>query len=316
MKNILISQKIRQEGLDVFGEGYRILTPEGFTQEAFDALVPEADAIILRTNLRVTGAVIRSAPRLKVISRTGAGTDNIDLEAAAECGVAVRNLPALNNVAVAEHAVALMMAAAKSLPELEQGIRAGNWSAVRNQNRPVELRGKTLGVVGLGAIGSEMARISHLGLGMHILAYDMYAPAARFEGYARAESLLEVARRSDFITLHVPGSPATKGMIDEAFFSAVKPGAILINCARGSVVDETALLHALQSKRLAGAGLDVFDREPLPADHPLLSMPNVICTPHAGALTRETVVRAAVEACRQAKAVLEDNCMKKKGVIL
>jgi D-3-phosphoglycerate dehydrogenase len=303
MKKILISQKIDPAGLALFGDGYEVVAPEGFTQEGFDALALDADAIVLRTNVRVSSQVMAGARNLKIISRTGAGVDNIDLEAAKKKGVTVCNLPALNTVSVAEHT--LLLAAAKRLPLLDGGVRNGNWAATRNLNAPVELRDKTLGVVGLGAIGSEVATICHRGLGMRILAYDPYAAPQSFEGYEQTHDLLQIAEEGDFVTLHVPGMPSTKGMIDRRFTSAMKPGAILINCARGSVVDEAALIDALQADTIAGAALDAFQTEPLPADHPFMTMGNVILTPHAAALTQETAIRAAVEACSQVKDFLE-----------
>lgn len=305
MKRIVVSQKINPKGLAVFGEGYEIVCPEGFTQEAFDREVLTADAVILRTNLKVKGDVIRAAENLKVVSRTGAGVDNVDLAAAKERGVVVCNLPALNNIAVAEHTVALLMAAAKSLPLLDGAVRAGAWAKTRNLNKPLELRGKTLGVVGLGAIGAEVARICSMGLGMKILAFDPYAAPERFAGYTETRDLMRVAGESDFVTLHVPGMPATEGMIGADFLAAMKPEAILVNCARGMLVDESALVEALKTGKIAGAAMDAFIDEPLPEGHPFLSMENVLLTPHAGALTKETVVRAAVEACQQAKDVLE-----------
>jgi D-3-phosphoglycerate dehydrogenase / 2-oxoglutarate reductase len=305
MKKILISQKIDAAGLALFGDDYEVVAPEGFTQEGFDALAADADAIVLRTNVRVSSQVIGGARNLKVISRTGAGVDNIDLEAARKRGVTVCNLPALNTVPVAEHAVSLLLSAAKRLPLLDRGVRSGTWAATRNLNAPIELRDKTLGVVGLGAIGSEVARICHLGLGMRILAYDPYAPPHSFEGYEATDDLMQIAEEGDAVTLHVPGMPSTNGMIDRRFIWAMKPGAILINCARGSVVDEAALIEALQAGTIAGAALDAFQTEPLPAGHPFMSMENVILTPHAAALTQETAARAAVEACSQVKDLLE-----------
>ena len=305
MKKILISQKIDPAGLALFGDGYEVVAPEGFTQESFDALAQDADAIVLRTNVRVSSQVIAGARNLKIISRTGAGVDNIDLDAAKKKGVTVCNLPALNTVSVAEHTVSLLLAAAKRLPLLDRGVRNGEWAATRNLNAPVELRGKTLGVVGLGAIGSEVAKICLLGFGMRILAYDPYAAPHAFAGYEATDELMRIAEESDAVTLHVPGMPSTNGMISREFISAMKPGAFLINCARGSVVDEAALIEALQAGTIAGAALDAFQTEPLPAGHPFMSMENAILTPHAAALTRETAIRAAMEACSQVKDLLE-----------
>ncbi|MGE4484396.1 MAG: hydroxyacid dehydrogenase [Oscillospiraceae bacterium] len=305
MKRIVVSQKINPKGLEVFGADYDIVYPEGFTQEAFDTEVLTADAIVLRTNLKVKGEIIRAAKNLKVISRTGAGVDNVDLQAAKESGVIVCNLPALNNIAVAEHTVAMLMTMAKSMPLLDSAVRNGTWAKTRNLNKPLELRGKTLGVVGLGAIGAEVARICSMGLGMKILAYDPYAAPDKFKGYIETSDLMRVARESDFVTLHVPGMPATKGMINADFFAAMKPEAILVNCARGMLIDEPALIKTLKAGKIAGAAMDAFIDEPLPEGHPLLTMDNVLLTPHAGALTKETVIRAAVEACSQVKDVLE-----------
>ncbi len=229
MKRILISQKIDPAALAMFGEGYQVVAPAGFTQESFDALAVDADAIVLRTNVRVSSQVIADARNLKIISRTGAGVDNIDLDAAKKKGVTVCNLPALNTVSVAEHTVSLLLAAAKRLPLLDAGVRNGTWAATRNLNAPVELRSKNLGVVGLGAIGSEVARICHLGLGMRILAYDPYAAAQSFDGYEATDELMQIAEEGDAVTLHVPGTPSTNKMISREFISAMKPRAFLIN---------------------------------------------------------------------------------------
>lgn len=298
-KTIVLSQAIHQKGMELIEKDYNVRVPSELSQEAFDKAALEADAIVLRTNVHVSGEVIRNAPNLKIISRTGAGVDNIDHEACAEKGVLICNLPAANNISVAEHAVSMLLTLAKCLPLMDKSVRSKDGWLVRNKNYPVEVNGKTLGVLGLGAIGSITARICQEGLRMKILAYDPFADKANFPDYEITEDLDEIFTRSEFITLHIPSLPSTKGLVNSRLLSLMKPEAILINCARGGVVDYDALYEALRDKKISAAGLDVFPHEPPAIDDKLLSLPNVIVSPHSAALTKEASIRMHTDACRQ-----------------
>lgn len=298
MKTILLSQMIHPAGYEMIKDRFNVVTPPDPTQATFDALALEADGIVLRTNLKVSGEVIRAAKNLKIISRTGAGVDNIDLAAADKAGVMICNTPAVNNVSVAEHAVALMLSLAKQLPLLDTCVRTPDRWKERLKNHGVELFGKTLGVVGIGAIGSLAARICANGFGMRILVFDPYADPSRFPEYAFV-GLPELFSSSDFITLHCPSLPDTRGLVNHELIGRMKPSAYLVNCARGDVVDTAALYDALAHGRIAGAGLDVFAEEPIPTADALLSLPNVIVSPHAAALTKEASQKMSIEACRQ-----------------
>jgi D-3-phosphoglycerate dehydrogenase len=257
-----------------------------------------ADGMILRTNIAMTRALIEKAPRLKIIARTGAGVDNVDIEAATERGILVCNTPAANNLSVAEHTLALLLGLAKDLPAMEKAVRSGAWKQ-RNSGAPVELAGRTLGIVGMGRIGSLVARKCAIGLGMKILAYDPYAASSFADtDYTFTPTLEALFAASDFITLHCPNIPETRGMVTRALLFSMKKSAFLINCARGGVVDEDALLEALREKRIAGAALDVLAAEPPPADSPLLKLDNVLLTPHSAALTQEASIRMASEAAQ------------------
>lgn len=272
------------------GYGVR-LNPQGrlLTEEELAALAEGALGLIVSTE-PVTAAVMdRAGSALRVIARYGSGTDNVDVAAATERGIVVTNTPGANDVAVAELTLGLMLALARRIPAAHDAVRRGRWE------RPVgtELRGKRLGLIGLGRIGLEVAKLARA-MGMEVTYYDvMRRPEEERRWDLTFAPLTEVVAQADVISVHVPLTPATHHLIGARELSRVKPGALLINTARGGVVDEVALLAALENGRLAGAALDVFEREPPPADHPLLGHPKVIHTPHMGARTQEAVARMA-----------------------
>ena len=302
MKKVLLSQAICAEGMAVLKGQAEVIVADDPGPETIAALIKEANGVVLRTTSKITREMILSAPNLEVISRTGVGVDNVDVKAASEGGVRVCNLPNLNNISVAEQAVALLVGLAKALPHLDAAVREGNWSK-RNANKSAELHGKTLGVIGFGRIGCRVGQMMSHGFGMKVLAYDPYVSASGpGDSDVRFCELEEVLAQGDFVTIHLPATPQTQGLLTRERLGMMKPSAYLINTARGSVVDEAALVEILQQGKIAGAGLDVFETEPLPADHPLMKLDNVILSPHAAALTRECVIRAAVEA---AQAVLD-----------
>lgn len=296
MKKILLSQKINDAGMEIIKDKYEVVIAPDCSAETMLELSKDVNAIILRTTSRVDREVIENAKQLEIISRTGAGVDNVDIEAATERGILVCNLPRANSLSVCEHAIALIMACAKQLPFMQEGVRSGNWKA-RNAGTPVEIEGKTLGVVGMGHIGSTVAKKCSGSLGMKIKAYDPYVKDKFADtDYIFCDTLNELFETCDFITLHCPNIPETKGMVTRDLLYSMKPGAYIINTARGGVIDEKALVDVLKENRIAGAGLDVFEKEPVDTDHPLLHMDNVIVSPHSAALTKEATLRMATEA--------------------
>jgi len=244
--------------------------------------VRDADGIVLRSKARVTEAVLACAPRLRAVSRTGVGLDNVDTDACARRGVAVRNLPGINAYAVAEHTMTVMLALLKRLPLMDRAVRDGGW-AIRNKNLPQDAAGKTLGVLGLGRVGREVIARAKA-FGMITIGYDPYVK--ELDGVEWAE-LDDVVARADVLTLHLPETPETRRIISEARLSRMKPTSYLINASRGGVLDQSALVRALEDHVIAGAALDVYENEPPDAGDPLYKMDNVILTPHSAALTEQ-----------------------------
>ena len=250
--------------------------------------IVRADAVVnIRSSIAFDASVFARCPRLRALSLWGTGTDHVDLAAAAEHGVAVTNTPGVSAVAMAEHALALMLAVARDIPRIDAKTRKGAWP----RGFVTQLHGKVLGVVGLGAIGMQTARIAQ-GVGMRVIAWTR-SPEGKPVADMGIEmvSLDDLYRRSDVVSLHVRLTPETTGMVGRQEFEAMKDSAILINTARGAVVDESALLHALRSGLIRGAGLDVFEQEPLPENHPLAGEPNLVMTPHSGGVTTEALER-------------------------
>jgi phosphoglycerate dehydrogenase-like enzyme len=262
----------------------------------FDSLPPSRDVLFdrigdaeliinIRSSVAFPDEVLAGCPKLKVLSIWGTGTDHIDLPAAARRGVTVTNTPGVSAFAMAEHALALMLAVARNIPQIDAATKQGEWP----RGFITQLHGKTLGVIGLGAIGRQTARIAR-GIGMRVLAWTMHPSEelARELGVELVE-LDEIYRSSDVVSLHLRLSPETAGFVGAREFGLMKPTAIFINTARGAITDEAALVAALREKRIAGAGLDVFQSEPLPKDHALLRLSNVVVTPHSGGITTEAL---------------------------
>lgn len=246
----------------------------------------EADvALNIRGRTFFTAEILGTCPKLKLISIWGTGTDNVDLPAAAARGITVTNTPGANAIAVAEHTVALMLAVAKQLVPADQAMRQGGWP----RNLVPQLRGKRLGLVGTGLIGREVAGMAK-GLGMEVVAWTFHPSSQLADSLGlRYVELDELLRTSDIVSLHLRATPETRHFLDRARLAMLKPGAILLNTARGALIDEAALVECLQEKKIACAGLDVFEAEPLPAGHPLLWLPNVLLTPHAAGMTPEVI---------------------------
>ncbi len=248
--------------------------------------IRDAEYVInIRSSISFTEDVLAACPRLKALSLWGTGTDHVDLAAAARLAVVVTNTPAVSAIAMAEHALALMLSVAREIPRIDAKTKKGAWP----RGFVTQLHGKTLGIVGLGAIGMQTARIAR-GIGMKVIAWTMN-PAGKplDEIGVRLVDLDKLYRESDVVSLHLRQSSDTIGFIGKREFESMKPSAIFINTARGSIVDEAALLDALRSKSIRGAGLDVYDTEPLPENHPLAALPNVVMTPHSGGVTPEAL---------------------------
>lgn len=296
---ILICDELSSEALDVFGShGFRPEVCTGLKEAELIARVHDADALVVRSATKVTRAILDAAPRLKVVGRAGVGVDNVDVDAATARGVVVMNAPAGNTTTTAELAISLMLALARNVSRGDRAVRNGEWK-LRGKLLGSEISGKTLGVVGLGRIGRVVATRG-LGLAMKVVAYDPYLSGQRspLEG-VELLSLDELLSRADFVSLHVPYSDETRNLISRERLFAMKPGARLINCARGGLVDELALAEALAAGRLKGAALDVFESEPPPKDHPLLAREDVILTPHLGASSEEAQRNVALEIAQQ-----------------
>jgi phosphoglycerate dehydrogenase-like enzyme len=253
--------------------------------------IADAEAVLnIRASSKFTGRVMAACPRLRLISVWGTGTDHVDLAAAARRGIVVRNTPGVSAVSIAEHALALLLAVARRIPQADAATRRGEWP----RGQSVELNGKTCGVIGLGAIGRRFAQLA-AAIGMRVVAWTMHPREMPAIEMAELDDLY---RMSDVVSVHLRLSPETEGMIGAAQFALMKPGAILLNTARGAIVDEAALVEALRTRRIAGAGLDVFTVEPLPLGHPLTALANVVLTPHCAGITPEALeagLRMAVE---------------------
>jgi len=271
-----------------------VVLPKRLTEAELLPVVADAVALVVRSETKVTHKVIAAAPKLRVVGRAGVGVDNVDVEAATQHGIVVMNTPGGNTVTTAELSFAMILALARKVPQAHVSMAAGKWD--RKLFQGAELLGKTLGVLGMGRIGSEVAKRA-LAFGMRVIAYDPYLTEDRAKaiGAEFADSVDDVYRAADFITVHMPVTPETKHMLNAAAFAKMKPGVRLVNCARGEIIVENDLIAALESGKVAGAALDVYSVEPLPADHPFRKQPNLILTPHLGASTQEAQEKCGIE---------------------
>ena len=302
---ILVADKISERGFALLREtGWEVVSP---ATGSFAAEIANADGLIVRSATKVTPELIEAAPKLRVVGRAGVGVDNIDVEAATHHGILVMNTPGGNAVSVAEHTFALMLAMARSVPQSNAAIHAGRWE--KSGASGTELRGKTLGLVGLGRVGTEVARRARA-LEMTILAHDPYVtPAAARELEVELVTLDELLKRSDVISLHTSLSPATEKMFNAAAFAKMKRGARLINCARGELIDEAALADALKSGQLSGAAVDTFAQEP-PKNSPLIGLANLIATPHIAGSTAEAQEEVGTAVAQQVRDYLADGVIR------
>src|SRR5664279_834751 len=271
-----------------------VVLPKRLSEAELIPLVADATALVVRSETKVTAKIIEAAKQLRVVGRAGVGVDNVDIEAATQHGTVVMNTPGGNTVTTAELTFTMLLSLARKVPQAHATMIAGKWD--RKLFQGVELQGKTLGVLGFGRIGTEVARRA-IAFGMHVIAYDPYLTEDRAKaiGAEFAADLDAVYRTADFITVHMPVTPETKHLLNAAAFAKMKPGVKIINCARGEIIAETDLIAALESGKVAGASLDVFAVEPLPADHPYRKQANLILTPHLGASTEEAQEKCGIE---------------------
>jgi D-3-phosphoglycerate dehydrogenase / 2-oxoglutarate reductase len=302
---IVVADKISPRGIELLSDtGWKVVQP---TPPDLPREIADADALIVRSATRVTDNLLSHAPKLRIVGRAGVGVDNIEMDAATRRGVLVVNTPGSSATSVAEHALALILSLARSVPQLNAAMHAGRWE--KSGAAGAELRGKTLGLVGLGRIGAEVARRARA-LEMRVLAYDPYlTPERAAEWGVELLPLADMLARADYVSLHTALSPATERIVNATFVAQMKRGARLVNTARGELVDEAALADGLRSGHLAGAGLDVFAVEP-PKDSPLLSMPNVIATPHVAGSTAEAQEEVGVQIAQQVRDYLSDGVLR------
>ncbi len=300
MPKVLISDELSEAAVQIFRD--RGVTVDFQPQLGKDParlaeVVGEYDGLAIRSATKVTAAIIEKAANLRVIGRAGIGVDNVDIPAASARGVVVMNTPFGNSITTAEHAIAMMFAVARQIPAADASTRAGKWE--KSKFMGVEITGKTLGVVGCGNIGSVVASRA-IGLRMKVVAYDPFLNAERALqlGVEKLDDIDDVLARADFVTLHLPRTETTANLLSAERIARMKPGARLINCARGGLVDEQAVAEALREGRLAGAAFDVFDVEPA-RQNPLFDAPNVVCTPHLGAATTEAQENVALQIAEQ-----------------
>lgn len=296
MPRVLVLDPLAQEGLDILqrAPGFEVEVRPGLAGDALRAALAEADGAIVRSGVKITGDALRGNRRLKAIVRAGVGTDNIDKQAATRQGIVVMNTPAGNTISTAEHTIALMLALSRNIAPAYQSLLEGRWE--RGRYMGTQLADKTLGIIGLGRIGQAVAARAR-GLEMRVLAYDPFVTHDRAQelGVQLVDSVDELLPRVDYLTVHTPLTPETRNLISRRELERMRPGVRLINCARGGIFDEEALVEGLRSGKLGGVALDVFATEPCTSS-PLFGMPNVLCTPHLGASTEEAQTQVAAEA--------------------
>ena len=301
---VVIADKLGDAGIALLASSpeIHVVNLAGKSREELDAALTTAEALIVRSETKVTAEMIAKAPNLKVVARAGIGVDTIDVAAATKRGIAVMNAPGANTVSAAEHAIALLLSLLRHIPEAAETMKQGGWDRKRFEGS--ELRGKTLGVVGLGRIGGYVAQVAHA-FGMTIIAYDPFvAPQRAVELQARLLPIEQLLQEADIITLHVAHTDETRHLLNAQRIKLMKPTAFLVNTARGELVDEQALVLAVKEKRIAGAAVDVFAEEPLPKDSPLRGLERVLLTPHLAASTSEAQKRVAIEICTAVREAL------------
>ena len=303
---ILITDELSKEGIEMLTKDPQVhvdVRPK-ISQEDLIKIIGDYEALIVRSGTKVTAPVIEAGKKLRVVGRAGVGVDNVDVDAATRRGVLVMNTPAANIVSASEHTMAMMLSWARNIPWADVSVKAGKWE--RNKFMGIELSGKTLGIVGIGRIGGEVAKKAKA-FGMKLIGYDPFiSQELAVKLGVRLMSLEKVLEEADIITIHAPLTPGTHHLIGKAQFDIMRPHVVLINCARGEIVDEAALVEALQTKRIAGAAIDVFENEP-PKGSKLLELDNVVLTPHLGASTKEAQEKVSMEMAEHVKIFLLEN---------
>ena len=308
---ILIADSISQRGIDELkaGDALEVTVRTGQSEADLVQLVPEFSALVVRSQTKVTAPILRAAAKLRVVGRAGVGVDNVDLEAATRRGVIVMNTPGGNTISTAEHAFSLLLSVARKIPQAHVNLQSGKWD--RKQFEGTELYNKTLGIIGMGRIGSELSRRA-IAFGMRVLAYDPYLSSSRARSLQveLIEELDELLPLADFITLHTPLTAETHHLLNAERLTKTKSGVRLINCARGGLIEEAALVESLGNGQVAAAALDVFETEPLPANSPLRGIPNLILTPHLGASTIEAQESVGIEIAQAIRAALLEGTIR------
>ena len=304
---VLVADPVSQRGVDELANGgaLEVVVNIGLPEAELIKIIPEFSALVVRSQTKVTAAVLEAATKLRVVGRAGVGVDNVDVDAATRRGVIVMNTPGGNTISTAEHAFSLLVSVARSIPQADASMKAGKWD--RKKFEGVELYNKTLGILGMGRIGTELARRA-MAFGMRVVAYDPYLSVSRARSLQveLVEDLDALMPQVDFISMHMPLTDETRHMLDARRLGLCKKGVRIVNCARGGLVDETALGEALHSGQVAGAALDVYEVEPPPADFPLRSAPNIVFTPHLGASTAEAQENVGIEIAQAIGAALLD----------
>jgi len=308
---VLIADSISQRGIDELSldDQLDVQIKTGLTEQELVRVIPAFSALIVRSQTRVTADILNAAAKLRVVGRAGVGVDNVDVETATRRGVVVLNAPGGNTISTAEHAFSLLLSMARKIPHADANVRNKNWD--KKNFEGVELYNKTLGVIGMGRIGSELTRRA-IAFGMRVVAYDPYLSVTRARSLQveLVDELDDLLASADFISLHTPLTAETRHILDAARLQKTKRGVRIINCARGGLIDEGALAQALQDGRVAGAALDVFEIEPLPSDSPLRSAPNLVLTPHLGASTVEAQESVGIEIAQSIRAALLEGTIR------
>lgn len=295
MIRILVSDPLSEEGVRILREvkEFQVDIKTDLKPDALKEIIKDYDALIVRSATKVTKDIINAAAKLKVVGRAGVGLDNVDLEAATQKGIIVMNTPAGNTISTAEHTMSMVLSLSRNIPQANASTKKGEWK--RSKFMGVELYNKTLGIIGFGRIGSEVARRA-LSFGMRVMAYDPFLSGEVVQGMGiEVCELKDLLAKSDYITVHTPLTDETRHSISTGEFALMKKGVRIINCARGGIIDELALINAIKEGRVSGAALDVFEQEPLSAESEFLKLDNVVMTPHLGASTEEAQVNVAIE---------------------
>ncbi|HEU5235891.1 MAG TPA: phosphoglycerate dehydrogenase [Pyrinomonadaceae bacterium] len=308
---VLIADPISQRGIDDLSRDgtLEVTVKIGLGARDLVEMIPSFSALVVRSQTKVTADILNAGTKLRVVGRAGVGVDNVDVETATRRGIIVLNAPGGNTVSTAEHAFSLLLSAARKIPQADANVRSKNWD--KKNFEGVELYNKTLGIIGMGRIGSELSRRA-IAFGMRVIAYDPYLSATRARGLQveLVDELDDLLTSADFISLHTPLTAETRHILNAARLQRTKRGVRVINCARGGLIDETALLKALQDGHVAGAALDVFEVEPLPADSPLRGAPNLVLTPHLGASTAEAQESVGIEIAHSIRAALLEGTIR------